>query len=295
MSRIRSLVPIVLLAMFCRADLSFAVTHVPAEAQFGIVDLARADSVLVMRVRPEPISKCDWDFTDSLRFTHCHQVVGTFEAPVAWSEDLADLLTHSEMGPWDRRCGYSPQAIVRFEDRAGTSDLVILTGACDPSRLGLLLIVPGSPMEYRELRTGREGLLALMEVAFSARGERPTVADRTGDFPGAYLTMLEHADSPSEDFPSEGEFVYYDEEPVVVTRIEPTYSEFAKEAQIQGKVTLHVLVGAGGRVKDVRVIKGVTGLNDAAVDAVKRWVFRPATREGKPVAVWVEIPMDFHR
>ncbi len=98
----------------------------------------------------------------------------------------------------------------------------------------------------------------------------------------------------SDDMPSEGEFVYYEDEPTPVTRVEPAYPEFAREAQIQGKVTLHVLVGKDGRVKSVKVIKGVTGLNDAAVDAIKKWVFKPALSNNKPVAVWVEVPMDFH-
>ncbi len=98
----------------------------------------------------------------------------------------------------------------------------------------------------------------------------------------------------TDDMPSEGEFVYYEDEPVPVQRVEPAYPEFAREAQIQGKVTLHVLVGKDGRVKNVKVIKGVTGLNEAAVDAIKKWVFKPALSNNKPVAVWVEVPMDFH-
>jgi len=98
----------------------------------------------------------------------------------------------------------------------------------------------------------------------------------------------------SSDEPNEGEFVYYEDEPVPVTRVEPAYPEFAREAQIQGKVTLHVLVGKDGRVKNVKVIKGVTGLNEAAVEAIKKWVFKPALSNNKPVAVWVEVPMDFH-
>jgi TonB family protein len=97
-----------------------------------------------------------------------------------------------------------------------------------------------------------------------------------------------------DDMPSEGEFVYYEDEPVPVTQVQPAYPEFAREAQIQGKVVLHVLVGKDGRVKNVKVIRGVTGLNEAAVDAIKKWVFKPALSNNKPVAVWVEVPMDFH-
>ena len=79
-----------------------------------------------------------------------------------------------------------------------------------------------------------------------------------------------------------------------MTQVQPAYPEFAREAQIQGKVILHVLVDKNGRVKNVKVIRGVTGLNEAAVDAIKKWVFKPALSNNKPVAVWVEIPMDFH-
>ena len=98
----------------------------------------------------------------------------------------------------------------------------------------------------------------------------------------------------SEDLPSEGEFVYYEDPPTPVTQVQPAYPEFAREAQIQGKVILHVLVDKNGRVKNVKVIRGVTGLNEAAVDAIKKWVFKPALSNNKPVAVWLEIPMDFH-
>ncbi|TMQ60354.1 MAG: energy transducer TonB [Candidatus Eisenbacteria bacterium] len=98
----------------------------------------------------------------------------------------------------------------------------------------------------------------------------------------------------TEELPSEGEFVYYEDPPVPVTQVQPAYPEFAREAQIQGKVVLHVLVDKNGRVKNVKVIRGVTGLNEAAVDAIKKWVFKPALSNNKPVAVWVEVPMDFH-
>lgn len=98
----------------------------------------------------------------------------------------------------------------------------------------------------------------------------------------------------ADDLPNQGEFVYYEDEPVPVTTVQPVYPEFAREAQIQGKVVLHVLVGKDGRVKNVKVAKGVTGLNEAAMDAVKRWVFKPALSNNKPVAVWVEVPVDFH-
>jgi protein TonB len=82
--------------------------------------------------------------------------------------------------------------------------------------------------------------------------------------------------------------------PTPVTQVKPTYPEFAKDAQIEGRVILHVLVGKDGRVKTIKLIRGVTGLNEAAVDAVRRWVFKPGLKAGEPVCVWVEVPVDFH-
>jgi len=98
----------------------------------------------------------------------------------------------------------------------------------------------------------------------------------------------------ADDLPGEGEFVYYEDEPVPVTTVLPAYPEFARDAQIQGKVVLHVLVGKDGRVKNVKVMRSVKGLDLAAVEAMKKWVFKPALSNNKPVAVWVEVPMDFH-
>lgn len=96
-----------------------------------------------------------------------------------------------------------------------------------------------------------------------------------------------------DDLPSEGEFVYYEDEPVPVTAPPPPYPEFARDAGITGKVVLHVLVGKDGRVKNIKVKQGVTGLDDAAKQAVQKWVFKPALSNNKPVAVWVEIPVAF--
>ncbi|HEU4724213.1 MAG TPA: energy transducer TonB [Candidatus Eisenbacteria bacterium] len=84
-------------------------------------------------------------------------------------------------------------------------------------------------------------------------------------------------------------------QPVPLKTVQPNYPEFAREARIQGKVVLRVLVGVDGEVKSIRVSHGITGLNEAALDAVKRWIFEPAfDEEGNPIAAWVDVPIDFH-
>jgi protein TonB len=83
--------------------------------------------------------------------------------------------------------------------------------------------------------------------------------------------------------------------PVPAKTVQPAYPEFAREAQIVGMVVLHVLVGTEGGVEDVKLVRGVTGLNDAAMDAVRQWIFEPAKDEaGNPVPAWYEAKFDFH-
>jgi len=62
---------------------------------------------------------------------------------------------------------------------------------------------------------------------------------------------------------------------------------------IIGDLHTAALVGKDGKVKDVKVMKGVEMLNDAAVKAVKQWIFKPALSNNKPVAVWVAVPVRF--
>jgi protein TonB len=93
--------------------------------------------------------------------------------------------------------------------------------------------------------------------------------------------------------PDEAAEVPYDVAPVPTFKPSPAYPEWAREAGIEGRVVLHALVGRDGRVKRVSVKRDVRGLTDSARDAIARWIFRPATFGGRPVPVWVEIPVDF--
>jgi TonB family protein len=84
-------------------------------------------------------------------------------------------------------------------------------------------------------------------------------------------------------------------EAIPLRTIQPVYPEFAREAQIQGMVVLHVLVKADGTVANVKVVQGVTGLNDAAIAVVRRWTFEPALdHDGNPIEAWTRVPIDFH-
>jgi TonB family protein len=93
--------------------------------------------------------------------------------------------------------------------------------------------------------------------------------------------------------PSYSEHASADEAPEVVTRVAPVYPAEALKAGVQGTVMLSVLVGKDGLVKDTRVTTSIPALDAAATDAVRKWVFKPAKNDGKPVAVWASIPIKF--
>jgi len=75
----------------------------------------------------------------------------------------------------------------------------------------------------------------------------------------------------------------------------PEYPEAARQQRQQGVVEVNVLVGADGRASEVSVSRssGFTLLDQAAVQAVRRWIFEPARAGGLPVSSRVEVPVRF--
>ena len=75
---------------------------------------------------------------------------------------------------------------------------------------------------------------------------------------------------------------------------DPEYSEEARKAKHQGTVILWIVVGPDGRPRDIRVQRALgLGLDEKAVEAVRKWRFAPAMRDGHPVAVEVNIEVNF--
>ena len=84
--------------------------------------------------------------------------------------------------------------------------------------------------------------------------------------------------------------------PVAILQVKADYTQEAQAQRIEGAVTLDVVVNADGGVRDVKVAKSLDsafGLDREAVKAMKEWKFRPATKDGKAVAVQVSVIMTF--
>ena len=82
--------------------------------------------------------------------------------------------------------------------------------------------------------------------------------------------------------------------PVLLAKIEPSYSEEARKGKISGTVILSVEIDASGHPRNIRVRRPIGfGLEERAVEAVARWRFRPAFRNGKPIPCTAEVEVNF--
>lgn len=84
-------------------------------------------------------------------------------------------------------------------------------------------------------------------------------------------------------------------QPQLIYRVEPEYSEEARKARFEGVVILEAIVRRDGVIDLVRVTRSLGfGLDQNAVDAVKKWRFRPATKNGTPVDVPLRVEVSFN-
>ena len=73
----------------------------------------------------------------------------------------------------------------------------------------------------------------------------------------------------------------------------PVYPAMAKQARVEGTVILEATISAQGRVTDVKVLRGIPLLDNAAVDAVRQWHYSPTRLNGTPVPVIMTVTVNF--
>jgi len=123
----------------------------------------------------------------------------------------------------------------------------------------------------------------------SGRGKGNTIGDGPGDSIGS---------SPGEDA-GRGEKPGFYKPGMTMPRCtycpDPQYTDEAREAKVQGSVTMLVLVDAEGRASQIRVVRGIgMGLDERAMQAIRGWKFVPAKDAGhRPVATWVTVEAVF--
>ena len=81
--------------------------------------------------------------------------------------------------------------------------------------------------------------------------------------------------------------------PVKTVDAAPVYPAIARIAHIQGVVILEAVLDAGGRVDDVRVLRSIPQLDQAAIDAVRQWRYTPTLLNGRAVPVIITVTVNF--
>jgi protein TonB len=81
--------------------------------------------------------------------------------------------------------------------------------------------------------------------------------------------------------------------PIPVRRVDPVYPPLARTAHIEGVVELEGVIGADGRIHELKAKSGHMFLIPAALDAVRQWIYMPGTLNGDPVEVIAPITVTF--
>ena len=80
---------------------------------------------------------------------------------------------------------------------------------------------------------------------------------------------------------------------MVIQRIVPRYPPIALASHTQGTVVLQAVISKNGTIENLRVISGSPLLQQAAIDAVSQWRYRPYLLNGQPVDVETSINVVF--
>jgi protein TonB len=80
---------------------------------------------------------------------------------------------------------------------------------------------------------------------------------------------------------------------MLLSQVRPVYPQSAKDARVQGVVTLEVVIDKEGSVADLKLISGHPLLQQAAIDAVKQWKYKPTLVAGDRVEVVSTVTVTF--
>ncbi len=81
--------------------------------------------------------------------------------------------------------------------------------------------------------------------------------------------------------------------PKLIKKVDAIYPQEAKDAGIEGVVILEATTDIYGKVKEVKILRSIPALDQAAIEAVKQWVYEPFIKDGKPVGVIFTVTVQF--
>jgi protein TonB len=89
------------------------------------------------------------------------------------------------------------------------------------------------------------------------------------------------------------EFFAVSEKPELIHKVQPSYPDLARRANIEGTVVVTVTIGKDGSVEDAVIFKSMPMLDNAALEAAKQCKFKPAKQRDKTVRVKMYMPFQF--
>jgi TonB family protein len=81
--------------------------------------------------------------------------------------------------------------------------------------------------------------------------------------------------------------------PKLIKQVDPVYPPVARQSQVEGTVILEVTTDIYGRVRDIKILRSIPLLDQAALDAVRQWVYEPPIINGKPISVTFTVTVTF--
>jgi TonB family protein len=81
--------------------------------------------------------------------------------------------------------------------------------------------------------------------------------------------------------------------PKLIKQVDPIYPDAAKKSGVEGVVILETTTDIYGRVRDIKVLRSIPLLDQAAIDAVRQWVYEPPLIDGKPISVTFTVMVSF--
>lgn len=184
------------------------------------------------------------------------------------------------------------RCVLVFDDRNLTWRAICLPGV-------VRLEVPLPTQPFGPLRAERLWSRIFMSASDVARAAPPywhaflTGGVRLRHLPGGRLDARLVTDSPS---PAKAPRTAASNiaPPRVIKDPNPQYTHEAREARLHGSVWIRITVGVDGAAHDLTIIKPLgAGLDQAAIEAVTKWRFRPAQKNGRPVAATSRVIVNF--
>lgn len=171
-------------------------------------------------------------------------------------------------------CREAGTAAVRFKIAKDGAPQAVRSQGGDGGALADAAVKAIATWQFKPAAGDKKKIEAQAEVEFTCApgGDQP----KTADLPSVYR-VGGHVSAP-----------------VLLSKLEPGYSEAARRDKVQGTSMLYAQISPRGRATNIRVVARLGhGLDRKAIEAVKRWHFQPGSRDGEPVTVEATIEVNF--